>query len=240
MLGTTLQRIGEEIYVREGFQSENEVNPFRLSIINYLMLHPLDTNKIGQAIHDRIFDKDTFGQITFAAEMLDIWSMPAVEKNDVVDSLQVQLQSVIDSLDSCVSLVKGAFRNLSSEEFEVLYQNAHKIWLPNERLNHKTFAAKVLALSQKVDLPKLFEAESLLLNKLIPIYSVQGTGTAKKINCNATQTNILPFHLPEPLQYNSNRKIEDAGNFAGRYFVCSGYKRWEDCYRRDWYVLLLF
>ena len=57
------------------------------------------------------------------------------------------------------------------------------------------------------------------MNKLIPIYSVQGTGTAKKINCNATQTNILPFHLPEPLQYNSNRKIEDAGNFAGRYFV---------------------
>ena len=214
MLGATLQRIGEEIYVREGFQSENEVNPFRLSIINYLMLHPLDTNKIGQAIHDRIFDKDTFGQITFAAEMLDINFLPAVERNDVADSLQGQLQSVIDSLDSCVSLVKGAFRNLSREEFEFLYQNAHKIWLPNEKVESQDLA-KVLALSQKVDLPKLFEAESLLLSKLTQIYSGQGTGTAKKINCDATQTNILPFHIPESIQYNSNTKIEDAGNFAG-------------------------
>ena len=92
------------------------------------MLHPLDTNKIGQAIHDRIFDKDTFGQITFAAEMLDIWSIPAVEKNDVVDSLQVQLQSVIDSLDSCVSLVKGAFVTYPVKSLESI-SKCPKIWL---------------------------------------------------------------------------------------------------------------
>src|SRR3989337_7966 len=51
-LGMAIQRIGEEAYVREGFQANSGVNPFRLSIVDYLMLHPFDTPRIGQALHD--------------------------------------------------------------------------------------------------------------------------------------------------------------------------------------------
>ena len=42
-LGMAIQRIGEEVYVREGFQANSDVNTFRLSIVDYLMLHPFDT-----------------------------------------------------------------------------------------------------------------------------------------------------------------------------------------------------
>lgn len=72
LLGTTLQRIGEEAYAREGFQSNDKVNPFRLSIINYFMLHPFDTPKIGQAIVDTFCGKDFCAQPGYAAELLDI------------------------------------------------------------------------------------------------------------------------------------------------------------------------
>src|SRR3989337_1041354 len=71
-LGVAIQRIGEEVYVREGFQANNEANPFRLSIVDYLMLHPFDTPQIGQNIHENLIDKDIGTQVEFAAKLLDV------------------------------------------------------------------------------------------------------------------------------------------------------------------------
>src|SRR3990167_4815498 len=155
-LGMAIQRIGEEAYVREGFQTNNKVNPFRLSIVDYLMLHPFDTPQIGQNIHDNVVDKDISNQVKFAAELLDIRSPSKGEQSDAAGSLQEQLQLAIDGLAPCVSLIKETFHNLSQEEFEFLYQNTQKVWLPDEKITPKDLA-RLLALSQKVDLSKLFE-----------------------------------------------------------------------------------
>jgi len=212
-----IQRIGEEAYVREGFQTNNKVNPFRLSIVDYLMLHPFDTSRIGQAIHDNMIDKDIGIQVEFAADLLDV-RYPSKEKQiDAADSLQEQLQHVIDSLTPCVSLTKGAFHALSHEDVEFLYQNAQKVWLPDEKITPKDLT-KLLSLSQNVDLSKLFEAVSLLLNKLILLNFEQRTDS--NTSQDVAQTKVLPFNLPEPIrcqntQNNLCSNGKDAKDFAG-------------------------
>lgn len=203
MLGTTLQRIGEEIYVREGFQSNDEANPFRLSVVNYFMLHPFDIPKIGQDIVDTLCREDVRAQIGFAAALLD--ESPGIPPHTEqlqkmgTTGLQRQLQIVVDCLPSCVSLVKEAFSGLSQGEVKFLYQNAHKVWLPNEKVGPKDLA-RVLALSQKVDLAKLFQATSLLLSQLAPFSDEQGIAGQEKIHPEAMQTKVSPFRLPASLQ----------------------------------------
>src|SRR3989339_2019058 len=139
-LGMAIQRIGEEAYVREGFQTNNKVNPFRLSIVDYLMLHPFDTSRIGQAIHDNLIDKDIGTQVEFAAKLLDVRTALKREQIDAAGSLQEQLQLAINGLAPCVSLIKDAFHNLSQEEVEFLYQNAQKVWLPDEKITPRDLA----------------------------------------------------------------------------------------------------
>ena len=196
-LGMAIQRIGEEVYVREGFQANSDVNTFRLSIVDYLMLHPFDTPQIGQNIHDNLVDKDIGNQVEFAAELLDVRAPSKGKQIDAAGSLQEQLQLAIDGLAPCVSLIKEAFHNLSQEEVEFLYQNAQKVWLPDEKITPRDLA-RLLALSQKVDLSKLFEATSLLLSKLVHINFEQHTDV--KTPLNETQTKILPFNIPESLR----------------------------------------
>ncbi|MFN3531154.1 MAG: PDZ domain-containing protein [Candidatus Brocadia sp.] len=259
MLGAALQRIGEEAYVREGFQSSEDTNPFRLSIVNYFMLHPFDTPKIGQSIVNTFCSNDVCAQIRCAAELLDVTSdmlniktetlssspsssgntvkdfylpfpssppcegggkgkvdkspnaSPDIEqtqKIEAADSLQGQLQCIIDSLAPCVSLIKESFHNLSQEEVEFLYQNAHKIWLPDEKIEPQGLA-RLLALSQKVDIAKLFEATSLLLSKLIPVFSEQKIDAAKKAHSDVLQTKVMPFQLSESLRCKNLQGISD-------------------------------
>ncbi|MBM2817380.1 MAG: hypothetical protein HW421_4142, partial [Ignavibacteria bacterium] len=216
-LGMAIQRIGEEAYVREGFQTNNKVNPFRLSIVDYLMLHPFDTPQIGQNIHDSLIGKDICTQVEFAAKLLDVGSPLKIEQIVAADSLQEQLQLVINGLAPCVSLIKEAFHNLSQEEVEFLYQNAQKIWLPNEKITPQDLT-RLLTLSQKVDISKLFEAVSILLNKLILLNFEQQTDS--NIHQDVAQTKVLPFNLPEPIrcqntQNNLCSNGKDAKDFAG-------------------------
>ncbi len=216
-LGMAIQRIGEEAYVREGFQTNNKVNPFRLSIVDYLMLHPFDTRQIGQHIHENLIDKDICTQVEFAAKLLDVGFPLKIEQIVAADSLQEQLQLIIDNLAPCVFLIKESFHNLSQEEAEFLYQNAQKVWLPNEKITPQDLT-RLLALSQKVDLSKLFEAVSILLNKLTLLNFEQQTDANTPQD--VTQTKVLPFNLPEPIrslntQNNLCSNGKDAKDFAG-------------------------
>ncbi|MDO8141901.1 MAG: PDZ domain-containing protein [Candidatus Brocadiales bacterium] len=216
-LGMAIQRIGEEAYVREGFQTNNKVNTFRLSIVDYLMLHPFDTHQIGQNIHENLMDKDIGTQVEFAADLLDVKYPSKGKQIDAAGSLQEQLQLIIDSLVPCVSLIKGAFRDLSHEEVEFLYQNAQKVWLPDEKIMPQDLT-RLLALSQNVDFPKLFEAVSILLNKLTLLNFEQRTDANTPQD--VTQTKVLPFNLPEPIRcQNSQNNLcsngKDTKDFAG-------------------------
>lgn len=259
MLDATLQRIGEEAYAREGFQSNEESNPFRLSLINYLMLHPFDTPGIGQAIIDPFYKKDVSAQLGFVAAWLDIkLDLPDIKRetgplppsfigDDVKDSslidplspslqgggsgvidkspnvpsdtvqstnkigatdLQGKIQVVVDSLPYLVLLVKEAFRDLSEEEVDFLYQNAHTVWLPNTRIEAQDLAM-ILTLSQKVDLAKLFSATTLLLRKLAPFFDEQGIDNQENTHSEAPQTKVSAFRLPASLHGANQPKISD-------------------------------
>ena len=225
-LGMAVQRIGEEVYVREGFQVNEAANPFRLSIVDYFMLHPFDTTRIGQNIHDNLVEKNVGTQLAFAAELLDIPSqqMPDTGENGVksqeataVNSPQEQFQSLINGLSSCVSLVKKSFGDVSRDEFEFLYQNTQKVWLPDEKIDAQNLA-RVLTLSQKVEFEKLFQAASLLLSKLVPEGSALGIAGIKKPSHDGSQIKLSPCNLPESMlcqHTQGNSAGSDPKNFAG-------------------------
>jgi len=216
-LGTTIQRIGEEAYVREGFQTNNKVNTFRLSIVDYLMLHPFDTLQIGQNIHGNLIDKDIGTQVEFAAKLLDVGFPRKREQIVAAGSLQERLQLIIDGLSPCVSLIKESFHSLSREEAEFLYQNTQKVWLPDEKITPQDLT-RLLTLSQKVDISKLFEAVSILLKELTLLNFEQLTEANTPQD--AAQTKVSPFNLPEPIrcqntQNNLRSNGKDAKDFAG-------------------------
>ncbi len=216
-LGTAIQRIGEEAYVREGFQTNNKVNTFRLSIVDYLMLHPFDTLRIGQNIHGNLIDKDIGTQVEFAAKLLDVGFPRKREQIVAAGSLQERLQLIIDGLLPCVSLIKESFHSLSREEAEFLYQNTQKVWLPDEKIMPQDLT-RLLTLSQKVDISKLFEAVSILLKELTLLNFEQLTEANTPQD--AAQTKVSPFNLPEPIrcqntQNNLRSNGKDAKDFAG-------------------------
>ncbi|MBI5677024.1 MAG: hypothetical protein HZC52_00715 [Planctomycetes bacterium] len=131
--------------------------------------------------------------------------------------MQEQLQRIIDGLAPCVFLTKKAFHNLSQEEVEFLYQNAQRVWLPNEKITPQDLT-RLLTLSQKVDISKLFEAVSILLNKLTLLNFEQRTGA--NTHHDVTQTKVSPFNLPEPIRcQNSQDNLcsngKDTKDFAG-------------------------
>ena len=159
--------------------------------------------RIGQTVYDNLVDQDIFTQVAFAAKLLDVRYPLKREQSDAAGSLQEQLQRVIDSLVPCVSLIKGAFHDLSHEEVEFLYQNAQKVWLPDEKITPQDLT-RLLALSQNVDISKLFEAVSILLNKLTLLNFEQRTDANTPQD--VAQTRILPFNLPEPIRVSKYTK----------------------------------
>ncbi len=225
-LGMAVQRIGEEVFVREGFQVNEAANPLRLSIVDYIMLHPFDTARIGQNIHDNLVEKNVGTQLAFAAELLDVSSqqMPDTGENGVksqeataVHSPQEQFQSLINGLASCVSLVKESFGDLSRDEFEFLYHNTQKVWLPDEKIDAQNLA-RLLTFSQKVGFEKLFQAASLLLSKLVLEGSERGIAGIKKPSHEGTQIKLSPCNLPESMHCQhtqGNPAGNDPKNFAG-------------------------
>ncbi|MDR4508355.1 MAG: PDZ domain-containing protein [Candidatus Brocadiaceae bacterium] len=187
---SVLQRTGEEAYVREGFQWEKKTNPYRLSLIDYFMQHPLETARIGKAICENVLKKDILDQIHFLAELLDIRFPAFTEKRDVSDSLQQQLQSVIDHLASCVTLIREAFNALSPEECDFLRKYGPAVWHPDERIEDQKLS-RFLELSLKVDLSKLFEAATILLKEADRIAKTPPEGT---------RINLTALHLPHSIQ----------------------------------------
>lgn len=228
MLGTTLQRIGEEAYAREDFQSDTGTNTFRLSIINYLLLHPFATPGIGRFIRDKFSGADAGTQIEFTAKLLDLPSSGKDENTTQSESLQKQMQSLINTLPVSVSFIKEAFHNVPREEFDFLYHHADKIWIPEEKTDTQDLA-KFLTLSRKADLAKIFEATAILLSKIPPEYlhpdsltisSEQGLNGSGKHLPETSRDRLSPFQLPKSLQQTNTKdtikeKLEGTCDFGG-------------------------
>jgi hypothetical protein len=218
-VGELLQRIGEEIYVREGFQKDFKSNPFRLSLVNQIMLHPMEMPEVSQAIYNKLSDGDNIKRLSCIAELLDInidfsgnkevsTLTPDLRSSNTANSLQGQLQSIIDSMASCIVVTKEAFDSLSHEEVEFLYQNAHKVWSPEKKIESQDLV-KFLELSQKVDIAKIFEAMSLLLSSA----DLARIAQSKE---GITQEKIAPFQLPESVKCENGHNIAlNDKNFTG-------------------------
>jgi len=210
MFQKTLQRIGEEVYVREGFQSNAKSNIYRLPVINYFMLNPADTYTTGHAIQHMFINKGGAGQICSAAWLLDIEFPVLTEKRPQEKVFPEHIQSVIEKIASCVSSVKEAFKDVSPEEYDFLYKNAPNVWLPHKEIEPKQLE-HILELAKKVNMSRLFQASMLLCEK---IDALEG--------CNLPETTpqIPPFTLPELLQCPDTTKTSHAhtkniNEFAG-------------------------
>ncbi|MCF6149199.1 MAG: PDZ domain-containing protein [Candidatus Kuenenia sp.] len=208
MCSDTIQRMGEEVYAREGYQSNEESNPFRLSIIDYLLQNPVDTYETGKIIHGFFVQENVTDQIRSAAELLDVEFSANEEEVKPDSDLPSHIQGFIDDIVPCVSFVKDAFSALTTEEFDFLYQSAQKIWVPNETIESSD-VAKVLELSRKVDLSKLFKAVVLLLNRVESL---------KNHRDDQSEMCLQPFTLPTFLKNTDTAGIssdKEPGEGAG-------------------------
>lgn len=204
MFRDTIQRIGEEVYVREGYQTNEASNPFRLSIIDYLLQNPMNTYETGKIIRDLFLEESIAGQVRSAAKLLDVEFSEREEINHEGD-LQASIQRLINDIVPCVSLIKEVFDALTEDEFDFLYQSAQKMWVPEETIEPSDMA-RVLELSKKVDPSGLFEAVTLMLHRIEDI---------RKYDGDLTQTALQPFTLSAFLQGADNIKIP-SGKKAGR------------------------
>ncbi|MBM4054566.1 MAG: PDZ domain-containing protein [Planctomycetes bacterium] len=193
MCANTIQRMGEEAYSREGYQSNEESNPFRLSIIDYLLQNPMDTYEAGKIIHSVLCKEKGSDQIQSAAKLLDVEFSLNEEGVNSGGDLPSQIQGLIDDIVPCVSFISDAFHTLTKEEFDFLYQSAQKIWIPNETIEPSDIA-KALELSQKVDLSKLFKAAALMLNRIESL---------KNQKDDQAETHLQPFNIPTSLKNTS-------------------------------------
>ncbi len=206
MFRDTIQRIGEEVYVREGYQTNEASNPFRLSIIDYSLQNPMHTYETGKIIRDIFLEESIAGQVRSAAKLLDVEFSEREEREEINHDgdLHASIQRLINDIVPCVSLIRGAFGALAEDEFDFLYQSAQKIWVPEETIEPSDMA-RVLELSKRVDLSGLFEAVMLMLHRIEDI---------RKYDGDLTQTALQPFTLPALLQGADNIKIP-SGKKAG-------------------------
>lgn len=165
----TTQRIGEEIFAREGYQDSNKTNMFRLSIINYLMTHPFDVNDTVTILYEKLINEKPLNILQTAISILDDNEKTVLDKKDVYGKNQTQdiLEATLKSVYDCLKLRKELLRNLTEEEFVFLYNNASNIWFESNDTKSEIIA-KCLDITSKIDITKFLHCLLLVVDS-IPI-----------------------------------------------------------------------
>lgn len=181
----TLQRIGEEICAREGYQYTSDKNMFRLPLIDHLMSHPFDVPISSDMVHDAFIGASPSNAVISAFKLLNCHvPVPGenIDKNGN-ESIQVLIENILSKMCKSLELRKKALKNLSDEEFQFLYDNSTEIWLDSPA--DETVMPRVLALSLKLDFDMLMNSvytvvESIPFKRLSDIKP--GALTLRKFN----------------------------------------------------------
>ena len=211
----TSQRIGEEIFAREGYQDSNTTNMFRLPIINYLMTHPFDVNDTVSILYEKIINERPRNILKTAISILNDNEKTVLDKQHLGDNRHAQeiFVEFLNSVYNCLRLRKELLRNLTEEEFVFLYNNASNIWFESNDTKSDTIM-KCLDIANKIDITRLLHCLLFVVNS-IPIDVLQ------KIK--PKDIKLHPFDLDwqretnkEDLVFSTEKRIKNKGKgFAG-------------------------
>ena len=198
----TLQRIGEEVFVREGYQDSRAVgNAFRLPLIDHLMTHPFDVPYSVNILHDSLVGQSLSETFKEAINLLGFSMEKEINKTDIKGDANAQtiIENIIKSIYNCMELRKEALDSLTIDEFRFLYDKAPDVLFDSNRSDETgaETVANFLDISGKIDMPKLMESFRLVVDSL-PLKFLQKI----KPELNPGDFELHQFGLP------------DRGNFA--------------------------
>lgn len=172
----SLQRLGEEVFVREGYQYASAVNVFRLPLVDYLMSHPFAVPGATEVLHDHFVNVTPLESVLAAYELLGGSVNEAESGNGVSgDGVDVIIDGIISSMEKAVELRKLALGDLSTDELQYMYDNLEKLW-PILANSDEVIVAKVLEMARKMDLALLLKSLFGVI-KSIPFEILDGIKT---------------------------------------------------------------
>ncbi|MGR3177442.1 MAG: PDZ domain-containing protein [Candidatus Anammoxibacter sp.] len=217
----TLQRIGEEIFVREGYQDSRATdNVFRLPLIDHLMTHPFDVPYSVKILHDSLVDTTPSEAFAAAANLLSLNTENEMNKSDPKKDTNVQtiIENIIKSIYNCMELRKEALGNLTVDEFRFLYDKAPDVFVESDENGADAIGtdetgadtiARFLEITGKIDMPKLMKSLRLVVDS-IPFKYLQ--------EIKPEALTLQPFDLPNAKNSkpNNRSKLKDTmSGFAG-------------------------
>ncbi len=152
----TIQRIGEEIFAREGYQNASETNVFRLELIDYLMTHPFDINRFCELMHKEAASSDPAKTFNAVAGLLGSTNSAGLKGDENDGNVQMFIENMLNNVVQYALLRKKALAGLTDDEIGFLYSHSPKIWLNSDGVDTSIFA-KYLELAGKIDIPNLIE-----------------------------------------------------------------------------------
>lgn len=159
------------------FGSEN-VNPFRLGEINYLLHNPLNTPKVAQHLTSQIKkyfnanERDFSRLLNFTAKKIDVDYTPAslfkFPEYFTVDTFVKHLEQLFLKAES---IRQEAFSSLSEDEMDFLFNYSKNFlhWTSEQAgresaVEDEERLLRFLKLTQKVDYKKLFYSSQVILH----------------------------------------------------------------------------
>lgn len=186
----TLQRIGEEVFVREGYQFADKTNVFRLPLIDYLLERPFDIPYAAEIIHNQFVDVPVSHAFNSACSLLNANTVERINEPDLDDTnaaLQEALENIFNNAFECKNRQKTALKILTEDEFKFLFEKSPKIWINSEEVDENVLA-EFLEISKKVDIQALMESLSLAVTS-IPVNYLK--------DIKPEQVKLQQFKLPE-------------------------------------------
>lgn len=211
----TLQRIGEEVMVREGYQNNGDVNVFRLSLIDHLMTNPFDVPDAAGILRDAIAAADVSDAISRSIELLDMdVTVPKVRQEAAQEvSLQEVVESIVDSIYNVADLQGRLPGSLSKKEFDFLYNNAPGVWLNDEGGGTET-VGRVLDIAMKTDMSKFIDN----LHSVIASVPVKRLGAPGAVNTGMVTYDLANTRMVKPEHNRAGGRhmpITNGAGFAG-------------------------
>ncbi len=202
----TLQRIGEEVFAREGYQATSHTNNFRLPLINYLLTHPFAIPDAARVLHDEVVKKNLKQTFNALFSLLGVNFLETKKKYSEFD-----IKTVIDGVVAAVlnfrDLQTGMLKELSERELNFLYDNAPNIFLTTDDMDTNDFL-EFFNIASKVDTDKLMDSLGLIVSEIFSLLP-------DDIMINDINTEKLNLYLRGVAISKKEGQVCDVAEFAG-------------------------
>ncbi len=199
----TLQRLGEEIFAREGYQYTSNRNLFRLPLIDYLMSHPFDVPYTSDILYNEFIDEEPLNSVISAINLLGLKTEYTVNISDSGKNRNLQniIENIINNMFKSINLRNDALANIKAEELQYLYDNATELWLDSRTDDE---VSTTLETCLKVDM-------QLLIKSLLSV--IESIPFKELTEIDPLHCELHPFTLPDTAKNNDNQvKTSFAGD----------------------------